>query len=166
MSVYFVRADNGYVKIGFATDVASRFSDLQVGSPVPLTLVGVIEHGDRELESYYHRHFACDRVKGEWFLPSSKLTELMAQHPVPQRKSKPLTTYRWIRERVFRMTQTDFAEALQVNQSTISRWESEAFGPSYEEMVSIRRAASERGLEWHDSWFFEIPAASSCSKAA
>lgn len=57
------------------------------------------------------------------------------------------------------MTQADFAKALKVNQSTVSRWERGALKPSGDELVAIRALAQERGIAWQDSWFFETPGA-------
>ena len=63
---YFVGAADhtGLVKIGRAIHVDSRLHDLQSGSPVLLSVWGVIE-GDHEAE--LHRQFAERRKHREWF---------------------------------------------------------------------------------------------------
>jgi len=62
-----------------------------------------------------------------------------------------------IRKQIFRMSQTAFALAVGVNQSTVSRWERGDLEPSRNEMAAIRKLAFDQGLEWDDRWFFEIP---------
>lgn len=69
-----------------------------------------------------------------------------------------LSPPRYIRECVFRIhTQSEFARLLAYTQATISRIESGDMdiGPEYQRRV--RRLASDRGIEWSDSWFFEVP---------
>ncbi|MFH8692634.1 GIY-YIG nuclease family protein [Streptomyces anulatus] len=55
-----------FVKIGFSKTPQKRLSTLQIGSPVPLTLLATFE-GGRDLETSLHRHFASCRRHGEWF---------------------------------------------------------------------------------------------------
>lgn len=70
--VYIVQGLPGVFKIGKAKDLASRVSALQVGSPVPLTLIGCIVTGNQKyvvekLEGMLHQHYQSKRVHGEWF---------------------------------------------------------------------------------------------------
>jgi hypothetical protein len=67
MPVYFIQAGaDGLVKIGYAKNVQRRMSHLQVATPQRLRLLRTIE-GDRTTEAAAHRHFASQRVAGEWF---------------------------------------------------------------------------------------------------
>jgi transcriptional regulator with XRE-family HTH domain len=62
-----------------------------------------------------------------------------------------------IRENVFKMKrQQEFADAIGVDQSAVSRWERGA-SPSLEAMAAIRGAAQKRRLRWNDKLFFEAP---------
>lgn len=71
-----------------------------------------------------------------------------------------------IREKVFKMNrQSDFAAAIGVDQSAVSRWENGA-SPSHEAMVAIRNVALERKLKWNDRLFFEMPATPKLEKAS
>lgn len=67
-----------------------------------------------------------------------------------------MSTLKNIRKNVFKVTQSEFAELAGVTQASVSRWEN-GVAPSLEEMQSIRKAAADRGLEWADSMFFEMP---------
>jgi transcriptional regulator with XRE-family HTH domain len=65
-----------------------------------------------------------------------------------------------IRRRVFKVTQTEFADIAGVTQATVSRWEDGEFEPTRAAMEKIRGEALTRELEWDDRWFFSVPAAS------
>ena len=67
-----------------------------------------------------------------------------------------MNTAIYIRKRVFRVSQVGMAELLGVSQAAISRQETTGFIPTDRQRV-IRDLARERGLEWSDSWFFEVP---------
>lgn len=64
-NVYFIKCKQ-YVKIGHASDVSKRLSELQIGCPFPLKLMAVIP-GDRRLERAFHEALHAWRVRGEWF---------------------------------------------------------------------------------------------------
>jgi len=68
MVVYLIRAENGLVKIGKTHDVEARLQALDIGSPVGLELIFVIEtpYAD-EIEQKLHGIYEQKRVKGEWF---------------------------------------------------------------------------------------------------
>ena len=62
-----------------------------------------------------------------------------------------------IREQVFKMKrQQEFADAIGVDQSAVSRSERGA-SPSLEAMAAIRSEALRRKLRWNDKLFFEAP---------
>jgi transcriptional regulator with XRE-family HTH domain len=63
----------------------------------------------------------------------------------------------YIRKTIFGMSQIEFADAVGVNQSTVSRWETGDLEPSRAEMARIRDMAAERRIAWDDRWFFEPP---------
>lgn len=67
--VYVIGAEGSpLVKIGRAVDVPHRLQNLQSGSPVKLTLLGVFSGPDgRALEHSLHVELAAARRHGEWF---------------------------------------------------------------------------------------------------
>lgn len=67
--VYAIRAQGHQaVKIGFATNPHKRLRDLQIGCPLPLTLLWTfLTDNAPELEAALHRRFRAQRTQGEWF---------------------------------------------------------------------------------------------------
>lgn len=56
-----------YYKIGYsAYNPRKRQRDIQIGNPLPVTLIGVIE-GSLTHEAEWHQFFRDKRVRGEWF---------------------------------------------------------------------------------------------------
>ncbi len=71
--VYFLKADNGVVKIGRSANPQSRVNELKTSSPVALVLIFVYETvAMKEDEAFFHRFFANRRVRGEWFALSDE----------------------------------------------------------------------------------------------
>ena len=68
--VYFI-TDGRYVKVGKATNIKTRLSDLQVSNPRPLTCIAIIPCTDikaaHQAEHILHRRFTKYRMGGEWF---------------------------------------------------------------------------------------------------
>lgn len=62
------------VKIGKSVDPLKRLEHLQIGSPTPLELLGIVD-GSHEEERAYHRQFASDRLQGEWFSASEGMLQ-------------------------------------------------------------------------------------------
>lgn len=70
-----------------------------------------------------------------------------------------MNAVKFIRTKVLKLEQAPFAVIAGVSQPTVSRWEAPDIKnsePNREEMDRIRNAAIARGLEWNDSWFFQI----------
>ena len=64
---YFVgHKDDGLVKIGFATNLRNRISNMQSNSPIDLTVLATADGGPFR-ERAYHFQFDEHRVRGEWF---------------------------------------------------------------------------------------------------
>lgn len=71
--VYFIRAENGFTKIGIANDFEQRLNSLRSSSPVRLELVKVKWVKDAKgVENELHEYFADKRQHGEWFDLSDK----------------------------------------------------------------------------------------------
>lgn len=61
-----------------------------------------------------------------------------------------------IRKHIFGISQAAMAAIALVSQGTVSKWETGELAPDRNEMERIRAEAVKRGLEWNDSWFFEV----------
>jgi hypothetical protein len=71
--VYFLQSvRGGPIKVGYAADLRARVSNIQVGHPEELEVIGVVR-GTPELEEALHKEFAWCHVRGEWFAPSEAL---------------------------------------------------------------------------------------------
>ena len=69
-SLYMVQSGgpSGPVKIGYATNVLYRVSNLQTGNPERLTLILEARVPDpAALEAELHDRFCAHRIRGEWF---------------------------------------------------------------------------------------------------
>jgi hypothetical protein len=91
--VYFVRAgaDNGLIKIGYASDVPARVAQLQIGCPLSLEVLATIE-GTTEDEKLFHEMFESSRERDEWFRPTSKVLAMVDQIMVWD-ESDPITMH-------------------------------------------------------------------------
>ncbi len=70
----------GLYKIGHSVNVKQRLRELQTGSAHSIELVSMME-GGREVEQRLHDQFSADRVRGEWFKPSTALLHIFAVYP-------------------------------------------------------------------------------------
>jgi hypothetical protein len=71
--VYFIRCPaTESVKIGWSTALYQRFRNLQLGSPVPLELLGFVP-GNQAIEMHMHRRADALRMHGEWFKYTPKM---------------------------------------------------------------------------------------------
>ena len=71
--VYFIQmGPNGPIKIGSAVNVKRRLSVLQVGNPEPLRVIATL-FGNVGFEKRLHRQFQIDKIREEWFRPSSTI---------------------------------------------------------------------------------------------
>lgn len=75
--VYFIQpAAGGPIKIGFAGNIRFRVSELQIGCPVKLAVLGVIP-ASMSKEKEIHSQFAHLRQDGEWFESAPELLEFI-----------------------------------------------------------------------------------------
>lgn len=81
--LYFVQCNGrrGPVKIGYATDLDRRISNLQMANPYPLALIGACAVRDpAAVESALHERFAAQRMRGEWFGWSQELDDVALEY--------------------------------------------------------------------------------------
>lgn len=76
--VYFIAAPSTHlVKIGRSINPVKRLAQLQLLSPVLLTIAGII-NGDSAVEVMLHEHFAYLHSHGEWFHGTPELMRFIA----------------------------------------------------------------------------------------
>jgi hypothetical protein len=76
-SVYFIRREDGLVKIGYSCDPTKRLSQLKQQHQCGMTMLATIK-GARRREKELHTRFAAHRAQGEWFFASKDLMEFIA----------------------------------------------------------------------------------------
>jgi hypothetical protein len=84
--VYFIRV-SGAIKIGYATNIAARFSQIQTCNPHPIELLGKMP-GTLEDESKAHVRFRHLALRAEWFRDHEDIREF-ARRRTPKPKSQP-----------------------------------------------------------------------------
>jgi hypothetical protein len=92
--VYFIQqGDDGPIKIGTAGWREGRLTDLQVGNPTALKIIGsrlCHSYGEaRDLEAALHRGYAPQRIRGEWFESTKELLVEIGQLSDPPRLRIP-----------------------------------------------------------------------------
>jgi hypothetical protein len=137
--IYFVQAESvGHIKIGWhaGTDAAERVRELQVGSPVKLTLLGTMP-GERETEADLHRQFSHAHVHGEWFRAVPELLNFIGNKGEDWRQGPAEVQTRFVQIKVLtvgnkQLTPTMFRQIPEVH---IVKWEdikAEDMGPATE----------------------------------
>jgi hypothetical protein len=83
MSVYFITCrQTGTVKIGSSLEPLARLREIQTGHPFELKVEAVLPGGCEE-EFDFHRRFAEERLKGEWFTITDMIELIIKNNPVP-----------------------------------------------------------------------------------
>ena len=83
--------------------------------------------------------------------------DLLAARGGPREVGGGEGVFAYIRKEIFGLSQIDFAKALTINQSTISRWEAGELKPSHDDMRAIRELATQRDIKWDDKIFWSAP---------
>ena len=79
LCIYFIHCDEPHqpIKIGYAADPATRLYSMQVGCPLPLSLMAYAEVPDaKQVEARLHERFDESRIRGEWFAATPELLEV------------------------------------------------------------------------------------------
>lgn len=64
--VYLIEHENKY-KVGFSRNINKRIKSFNTSHAIPCKIISIIP-GDSSLESFFHKRFSINRIKGEWFL--------------------------------------------------------------------------------------------------
>jgi len=74
--IYFLANAEGFIKIGFTTDLRQRQTTLQVGSSSAQKLLGTVV-GSNRIEGELKHRFRKLRVRGEWHRPEKQLLDFI-----------------------------------------------------------------------------------------
>lgn len=94
--VYFIQAEMlGLIKIGYASNFASRFSAIRTHSPDALRVLGLIESPiPKALEAEIHLKFCAAHSHGEWFMPVNEVLAYIEEYASPWAEShRPPTLF-------------------------------------------------------------------------
>ena len=70
-----------------------------------------------------------------------------------------MNNIKFIRTKVFKVSQTEFARIADTGQAVVSRWEKGENSPSLDQVKLIRDEAKRRLLPWDHDWLFgTVPA--------
>lgn len=86
--IYFVEADNGLIKIGFAQHLYSRLATLASENACGIKLLGAIPRSSAQAARELRQQFAAYLDHGEWFKGHAALRAYIAQRsvlPLPAR---------------------------------------------------------------------------------
>ena len=72
-------------------------------------------------------------------------------------KKNKLTPPKFVRLRVFKMTQAVYAEALGLAQGTVSKWESAGKFTSVDGQERVLDYCDRHGIPFKEQWLFRIP---------
>lgn len=94
-TLYFIREQDGPIKIGWTTKtVARRLHNLQIGNPRSLSLAASILNVPKAIEADWHVRFAYCRQRGEWFFAVPELLRAIAElTPEAPEEDAPDGTY-------------------------------------------------------------------------
>lgn len=81
-NVYFVREENGPVKIGWGAKPRRRMAAMQSGNPRRLHLLAYFP-ATRSVERDLHERFSDLRLSGEWFQPHPALLDYIDTLGIP-----------------------------------------------------------------------------------
>jgi hypothetical protein len=78
LSLYFIQAESGLIKIGQSENPHARLKALQQGTAETLALLKIIPPSPTRLtERQIHQKFQHLRVRGEWFRPGPELIDFI-----------------------------------------------------------------------------------------
>lgn len=124
--VYFAQAGtDGPIKIGFSKSFKQRIASIEASTFEPIRILAVVNGGINR-ERALHRRFRADRIKSEWFRPSTALMAYIETlEPYvgtpPMQPRAPTTLQQW--REAMGWTRKRAAAHLKVSERTIENWE-------------------------------------------
>lgn len=74
--IYFIQSATGLINIGSTANVSGSLASIDAGCPCDVTLLATCP-GGLLAEKELHEIFASHHVKGEWYLPTSEIMEVI-----------------------------------------------------------------------------------------
>ena len=74
---------NKAVKVGYASDLASRISSIQLATAEKLSLLFTFQ-GGRDTELFLHKLLADYRIRGEWFIYNRQVVDILLSYQQQQ----------------------------------------------------------------------------------
>ena len=76
--VYFIKDEDGPIKIGYARHVGKRHLTLQSGNPRRLSILAAVP-SNKGFEKSLHKQFSHARVMNEWYRPVPELLDMIEE---------------------------------------------------------------------------------------
>lgn len=76
--IYFIKSEDGPIKIGYTISIEKRISSLQTGNSKKLVVLATIS-GSRNFERKIHNKFHHFKLNGEWFKPEKELLDFIEE---------------------------------------------------------------------------------------
>lgn len=137
--VYFIRdLETLFIKIGVSINVTARMAEIRSGLSHGRCALLATVVGDIGREHRLHEMFRDDRVHGEWFKPSDRLMEYIAE----ARRNRAITSGQddWLFEPGY-VTAADLCRAFDVSPGTVAAWIASGKLPAANSILDGRHAA-------------------------
>jgi len=172
MTIYFIRAGkDGPIKIGYTSNNPTlRMSDIQVGCPYRLDIMGCIE-GSLQDERYLHLKLSAHNTTGEWFEPHADVisvvkeaiaTGIAVPFSAPGRPRHANAANEIIDILGGNSVVADLTES---KPNAVSNWRRQGFFPA-NTFVALRCALADRGIDAPPSLWGMRPVLSEQESAA
>lgn len=124
--IYFIQhGKDGPIKIGYTKSenaLPRRLSFLQIGSPIELHPVGIMD-GTLKDEKALHDRFKDDLIRSEWFALTEQITAFIKAHSRPiKKKDRPQQEYIIPNNLPELLTVKDMCEIFNCTKVTVYTW--------------------------------------------
>lgn len=155
MTVYFIQAGSGPVKIGWSANVPRRLVKMQADNHELLTILALVA-GDQSVEASFHERFAQHHLRGEWFVAAPEILHEASKHPVPAPPTRKRLPRKKFADLIDRLGGTaSVANRLGVADNTVANWRER--GISWRWRAQLSLIAGQEGVEVPPDFLKPIP---------